>query len=839
VWEWLIVIAIVIFTIIVLRKALKDMGNNLAAKSLTAGPYIPSSPRTGAEGESLFRLKNIISHGRTPYDYLEVYGGSKDLSETIATNSLSGVIDIGSSSITVNGTLTAFAAQLRPGQIFFFNSAVLGARSLLVVENIPDPATPLLAQTTLTISKRPAASATAQIGILLPVIFDLNRRRGTLEHGNALEFDKGTILCVGQGTLRINGSVLSGTSLVATRKAQLAVFSPTTSTYSVFKLGMNPPTSGFSAAATGSGTKNMQAGTYTLFIVPARQATDGYNNPSPKAEVTITANQRIQLTIPAVDATNGQDAWRIYGSLWTDDVTNINGPWYFIKQITAQTGGDISPSGGTYIIEYNDAEISGNERISFDNDPPPDADFVAAISGYPVYISCQGPGHAFRVLSATGANPGVFTTTTPSFLSAVAHQFSLNARVIVSGGTGSWAAANGIWLVNTIPSTTTLSLKTPAGVPLDTSAFGALSGTIQIALEATSPGPFVVPAKPNNIEAAPLKLATSLSPPESIIGYVAARTETSEINVPAIYLLTANSLQIAELINTEGNPDIPPVNVRPFWRAGFKNPYQLAFVDGILYGFTNQGPTRSLAFGDVGNVEHAFAANVREITDTWTRGHVFVAHDPLNNAVCFFHSDDSTNASNFHTTRVLMFGLERQDWIGDIILESTTGDMFVSGVATVSGRLEFIAGGRQADTSVVFRTYHFDSSVTLDGGAGVSVPYYMAWQFTDDGIELRDKVVKSLSVTAALSSGSTAGIHGAGAEEVINITTLEAGNSGSKSGSIPLVAASSITKSARIPLNVPNLRVWTLRIDGTWPGTGTKDRIDEAVIERAVQGVRN
>lgn len=786
---------------------------NLPPKSLKAAPYVPSSPRTGGEGDSIYRMKNFIVHGRPDHDYIEVYGGNKDLSENISTGNLSGVSDIGSADPNVIGAGTAYRSELRPGQIGFINSTVLGVRGILVVESITS-------DTAFVISKSPSASATSQVVTKLPVIFEINRKRGTLEHGNALQYDKGTILCVGEGTLRINGSALAGTSLVATKKAKIALFNPNTQQYSVYPLGMNVPAT-LTAAAVGGGAKNMQAGLYSVFVTPARQATGGYNNPSPKAEVTLTAGQKIQLTIPAADTTNGQDAWMIWASLFTDDANNHNGPWYFVKQIT--TPGDVATAGGTYTFEYNDGEIERNDLLTFDNDPPSDAEFLASLAGFPIYISCQGPGYSVGLTSATNANPVVFTTTVP-------HHFVTGTVITISGGTGAWAGVNGVFTV-TVTGASTFS------IPVDSTGFGAVAGTIKFTLASTSPGPMIIPAKPNNIEAAPLQWATALSPPEPILGCISA-TSPGENKEGVIYLMTANSLQIASFIDTGGDPTIPPVAVRPFWKAGFKHPYQLCFVNGILYGFTTQGPTRSSAFADPGSEEHTFAASVREIVDSWVRGHVFVAHCPLNNAICFFHSDDNTNASGFHTTRVLMFGLDRQDWIGDIVLESTTGDMFVSGVASVSGRLEFIAGGRQSDTSIVFRTYHFDSVTSLDGGAGTTVPWYVAWQFTDDGSELRDKVVKGLRVTAKLTTSPTIGIHGADAGEVIDVPVLEAGNSGSKSGSIALTPTAAVTQSARIPVNVPNLAVWTVRVDGTWDGSSTKDRVDEVVIERAIQGVR-
>lgn len=781
------------------------MGQNLAPKSLVPAAYIPTAPRTGSEGGYLYRVKNMILRGATGHDYVEVYGGNKNLSEDIPELAASGVGDYVIGALTIPGLSgPAYRAELRPGQFIYTQSV---PRCLEAIEEV-------LANALIAVSRPIPVTGASRILLRPPIIFEVNKKRGTLITGSAVQFDKGTIICAGSGTLRLNGSVLAGTSLAATKRPKIALFDPTTSTYTVFTLGMTTPAT-LTAAAIAGGVKNMQAGVYSLFVCPARKATLGYNNPSPKAEVTLATGDQVRLTIPATDTTNGQDAWRIYASTFTEQ-GGVNGPWYFVKQINSP--GDVAAAGGTYDLEWNDAEISGNERLTQDNDPPPECEFVATVSGYPVYVSCQGPGYTVSISAATNANPVVLTTS-----SAIPHYFTTGQQVTISGGTGAWAAINGTWTVMVISATT-------FSIPVNSTALGALAGTIVATSLATSPGPFIVPAKPNNIEAAPLKFAVSPSPPETIIGCISAQGR--------LYLMTANTLQVAEFINFPINdPNIPPLTIRPLWRAGFKTPYQLCFVDGTLYGYTTQGPTRSVSYGDEGGEEHTFAAAVREITNNWIRAHVLVAHDPVNNAVCFFHSDDSTTEAGFHTTRVLMYGLDRQAWIGDIVLESATRDMVVTGVATVSGRLEFIAGGVEGATDV-WSTFHFDSRIELDGGAGTSVFGYISWQFTDDGSEDRDKAVKSIRVTAKLSEAATAGIHGAGAGEIIPVTTLEAGNSGSKSGSIPLIFTTAVGQGARIPLNVPNLGVWTARIDDTWSGSGIKFRVDEVVVERSVGGVR-
>lgn len=775
------------------------MGQNLEPRSLQPAAYIPTAPRTGSQGGFLYRMKNMILRGAPNHDYLEVYGGNKDLLENIPDLATSGIGDFVQNALTIPGFGgPLYRAELRPGQFLFNNSTL---RAFVAVEEI-------LTDALISVSRPIPVTVASQVLRRTPVIFEVNKKRGTLITGNAIQFDKGTIIAVGTGTLRLNGAVLPGTSLVATKRPKIALFDPMASTYTVFTLGMATPAT-LTAAALAGGVKNMLAGLYSLVVCPARKATLGYNNPSPKAEVTIATGDQVRLTIPATDTTNGQDAWRIYASTYTEQ-GGTNGPWYFVKQINAP--GDVAAAGGTYDLEWNDSEINRNELLTFDNDAPVDCEFVAAVAGYPVYVSCQGPGYSSAVSAATNANPVVFTTTT--------HYLTSGQQVKITGGTGAWAAVNGTFAV-TVISPTTFS------IPVNSTAFGALAGSVVVTVPASSPGPFIIPAKPNNIEAAPLKYGVSPSPPETIIGCVSAQGR--------LYLMTANTLQVAEFVSFAINdPNIPPMAIRPFWRAGFKNPYQLCFVDGTLYGFTTQGPTRSVSYGDEGSEEHTFAAAVREITDNWIRGHVLVGHDPVNNAVCFFHSGDDINEAGYHTTRVLMFGLDRQAWIGDIVLEATDHDMLVTGVATVSGRLEFIAGGRDSVGASVFSTYHFDSRVELDGGADESVFCYLAWQFTDDGNELRGKVIKAVSVTAKLSTGATLGIHGAQPSEVIDIPVLEAGNSGSKSGSIPLVATSAVTKSARIPTNMPPLSVWTVRVDSTWNGSTTKDRVDEVVVERSI-----
>lgn len=695
--------------------------------SLTPSDYFPTSPHSGNEGRRIYRMQNMILRGTVEEPYAEVYGGSLNLSEDIATSVITGTVTTTTTSTEVVGAGTAFLTELHLGQMLEIYGGAPSVKIPVVVDEI-------ISDTSFRACRLPHAATAGASAVRLPRMFEMNKRRGTALWGNAVETDLGTILGVGDGTLRRNGAVLSGTSMALARSPKIGIYSA--GSYSVNTLGMSTPTITLAAIA-GTG-KNMQAGVYSVRAVRARQATLGFNNPSPKVEVTLTVGQAIRATLPASESATGHDAWMFFVTLFTQG-GGINGPWYRLELPAVYVrvgsgGGEIPAAGGTYDIEYNDAEVSGNDLLQFNNDPPPHAEFVAYMAGLPVWISCQGPG-------------------------------------------------------------------------------------------ATSPGPFISSAKITNIEAAPAALYVSASPPDTIVGFVIGAQGR-------LYLLCVNSLQIA-LATQASDPRIPPFVIRPLWKSGFKNPDLLLFIGDVLIGMTTNGLARSISEGDEGSEEFGFAVAVEELLRGVSPGHCLLKLDPKNNAIVLFHSGHALNSDGYWTTRAWMYGLRENKWIGDILLTSSTGDMLVSGAATVNGQLEFLAGGRQAAGTTIVRTYRWD-----DPTAAAPVPYYLAWQFSDYGSEDRPKAVKKITVNARQGAGGTAGIHGAEPGEAIPVTVLEAGNGGSKSGSIALPVAAASTQGNAIELDVDNLKQLTVRVDGTWGGVGERDRIDEVVLEVMLRGAR-
>jgi hypothetical protein len=805
----------------------------VSEKRLIPYGYFPTASRSGNNRPTIFRGENGFVRGFGDNVYFEAYAGSLSLDEDFAGVPLSGTISFSPASRTITGVSTEFQNELHLGQKLM---TVLG--EVISVEQVLSP-------TSFIAHELPLTTASGVNAYRLPVLFEIDYMRGVLLSGNALQFDTGTIMAVGSGILYLNGAVLNS-SLSASKQAKIAVYNATANTYTIQTLGFDtvpvgvtatataPPTAktfvdadvnttsntatitahGWNngqkvnltssgvlpttnpagqlagkdvyvikidantvkfastlantvgtpvpidiATAAGGGThtvtpvsKAMPAGDRSLLIAKASDSlgVPSFGNPSERIEVTLTAGQGIAVAFTAMDSnsdpTDPHNAWRIYGTRHggTSTIAAANadsGAWYYVKTVTAAELG--TTGAATYYLEYLDAEIDAEARLAtFDNDVPPRAEFIGALGGAPVLVSCQGKG----------------TEDYP----------------------------NG-----------------------------------------DAPGSSLVPFKLSNLASAPLVFDTGernevpLSPPETIIGFYMAAGR--------LYLLTTNTLQIAAY--TE-NP-LFPISTRPFWKSGFKNPYALCFANDRLYGFTNS-PIRSPEDGSDANIDRAFAAPVKELTYDWHASRVFVAHDPANECVCYVYSGAYKNEDGFWVSIILPFMLELEQWSPPIILSSDEHDMVVSGVATVAGHFEFLAGGRDGVGGIETNTYRFDSGLN----AGETQSSYVAFQMSDGGAEQRPKKIKHPRLTGRFVD-STLGIHGARAGEEIDVDVLEAGNSGSATGSIAIDDSANVGLTSRLEVEANQLSVYTFRVDwNDWDGSGEKPRLDELSYQEIIQGGR-
>lgn len=327
--------------------------------------------------------------GLNPNLYWEAYSGSENLNEPIPAQAITGTVSFGTTSNVVTGAGTAFLDELHIGQ---FLQAANG--EILVVGK-------LVTDTSFLNARTPTTTAAAQTTVRCPNLFALGPNRASQLTGNGSQWDKGTILAVGSGTLYVNGAVLPGDSLVATRRPQVALYDASTQTYDVQTIGFDDVpnvTSGNVTVVASGGTKNMSAGYYSFKVAYYSTITTGYGNPTATLlsggttgyHVTV-ANSTIRIDFSGDTPPSKADGYIIYGSAFngTSDisaVSAIQGGWFQI--------GDPVPfsalAGGVWTFDYVDADLSF--LASFDNDAPPDAEMYGSIDRYPLLISTNGPG---------------------------------------------------------------------------------------------------------------------------------------------------------------------------------------------------------------------------------------------------------------------------------------------------------------------------------------------------------------------------------------------------------------------------------------------------------------
>lgn len=352
--------------------------------------YHPSAANTGNEASTALRGKNAILHGSEGSYYFRSFKGIKNLNEPIPIVQMTGTISYTNGIVEVVGVGTAFKEELRFGQKIFTGNPL----QVLVVEDIVD-------DTHLIVQRPPDATAATQSAYKPAHLFDINNHRGTMIWGNAIKWDRGNITAVGEGRLRIDGEVLPGESLTATRRLQIALFDPATQQYDVGRMGFDsaPPANGVTIDVVAGGTKNPSIGQYSFRYSWANSKTGyGFSNPSDVIKLDGSSNP-IAITATdqqfSLDFTAGLpsrpancDSLIIYRSLFSDAAQNLvqaaEGSWYVAKiiKIADLETGDIA------YVDALDGELA--TEITFDNDSPPNADWVSALAGDPILISCYG-----------------------------------------------------------------------------------------------------------------------------------------------------------------------------------------------------------------------------------------------------------------------------------------------------------------------------------------------------------------------------------------------------------------------------------------------------------------
>jgi len=337
------------------------------------------------------------------------------------------------------------------------------------------------------------------------------------------------------------------------------------------------------------------------------------------------------------------------------------------------------------------------------------------------------------------------------------------------------------------------------------------------------PGPVLVPAKPNNIEAAPANWVVTSSPPDTILDVVTSQAR--------LYFPCHNSLQQGVYAPT-GDPLVPPTQIRAFWSLGFSSFQQLVFAQDLLVGYSHGGPTRSSANVEIVNTQF-LGAQVAEIIQNWESAYVKVGwdSDPMVNAICFFQPAIRQNDDGWWETDVLIWGLNSVDWIGAVTLTDPDRDMVVCSVSNVNNVLTFLAGGRVDDVGTLrFDTFEWNKI------SGEEVPYYAAWQLNACGLLDQNKTIRAARASGKFTNGSL-DLYGFDSETPVDLSIIEDGTNAQVS--INLGTTTDVETTIRARVNAPSNFMVTARISGTYNGTDEiVDRIGGCVLEVMPQGPR-
>ncbi len=604
-------------------------------KTLTASLFKPTTSLSGNEPPSVFRGENLVLRGLNGSPFFENFGGNKDLLENFdldtAEYRLTGTCSFAANDPFITGTGTLFIAELHIGQMILIGTEIFAVQEIT-------------SNTSFLSARAPTTAAAANIGFRLPQMFEIGGKRGTMLSGNAIAFEKGHIIAVGSGKLRINGAELAGTSLIASNKPKVAFYRATTNDYAVQSLGFAtvPPKPVVNVIA--GGTKGMADAKHSFYISywsATPEGTDGYSNPSEVIKLdgaaavikidTAGSKTRFEFdfTTSLVGLPANASGFIVWASLsgkkqtstsgstvttsTPNDTNYENGPWYKVKKIKIA---DLVAN--KFSFDYLDSDVS--EEITGNNDAPPECEFIAKIEGKPLYISAYGK----RRLG--GENAG------------------------------------------------------------------------------SNPGPSCVVSKFANPDAAPAEWSASLS--HNIIGWFEGVGRWFLMTASTLDFIVSTGL-LGQSFQGTSRLELPIIS-RPYWKTGASNRYSIILIDDTLYGFSGNKLFKSVGNGDENVQKYEFGSPVEDITRKFVGGYVYTAHDSKNNNVCFIYSASKKNEQGYWESYILPYSLFRDAWLPAIVLSSPSQDMVISGVASINERLEFLAGGRTSSGTYQTRTYRFD-----------------------------------------------------------------------------------------------------------------------------------
>ncbi len=162
-----------------------------------------------------------------------------------------------------------------------------------------------------------------------------------------------------------------------------------------------------------------------------------------------------------------------------------------------------------------------------------------------------------------------------------------------------------------------------------------------------------------------------------------------------------------------------------------------------------------------------------------------------------------------------------------IVLTDSTRDMVVTGVATVNGHLQFIAGGRRAATTARYDTWQYDSLASTE-----DVPWYLAWSYMDNGVELTAKTIRKMRPKGQFTDAAMQ-LYLTTPDTNVDVTDLETG--ANPTFEKVLTNSTSVRQYEVTKCRARNGMMWTARMEGVSPA-GSPDQLHELIVEVDVFG---
>ena len=119
---------------------------------------------------------------------------------------------------------------------------------------------------------------------------------------------------------------------------------------------------------------------------------------------------------------------------------------------------------------------------------------------------------------------------------------------------------------------------------------------------------------------------------------------------------------------------------------------------------------------------------------------------------------------------------------------------------------------------------------------GLGSEWYVVPFVVDSDNELRSKVMKSMRATGKMTNPEMLA-YGYDVSDPINVDYLEAGTHASTRVQT-LPDSTQVAQSPRKQINVKNAVLHTIRLAGNDVGETERDRVEELVVEVAIEGVR-